>query len=48
MTPFAFRMASDDEYALRVHIRDQLLDYANEHLNIDHVAYSEHVATKVG
>lgn len=38
----------DHDSALRAHIRRQLLDYVNEHINIDHIAYTEHVATQVG
>jgi len=40
-------MESSQDIALRAHIQDQLLDYVNEHINIDHVAYTEYVATKV-
>jgi hypothetical protein len=41
------QMEDPDDIALRAHIQDQLLDYVNEHINIDHVAYTEYVATKV-
>lgn len=37
----------DRERALSAHIRAQLLEYVNEHINIDHIAYSEHIATQV-
>lgn len=40
-------MENPREIALRAHIQDQLLDYVNEHININHVAYTEYVATKV-
>ena len=36
-----------DEIHLRAHIRSILLDYCNQHLNVDHVAYTEHIANQV-
>lgn len=40
-------MENPHDIALRAHIQDQLLDYVNEHININHIAYTEYVATKV-
>lgn len=39
---------SEAELVLRAHVRSQLHDYMNANINIDHIAYTEHLATQVG